>query len=154
MPGGYYYLCAITDSGGVVAETNEANNTKCTTGTYKIGPDLLVYAISSSLSGSTVYVNDTEMNSGSQPASGFTVSFYLSADTAYDSGDYSLGSSRDVSGLAGGNATNSKTTSIPIPSGPPAGNYYIIAVTDSDNVIIETNETNNIKVSSGTVTVP
>ncbi|MBI3605758.1 MAG: Ig-like domain-containing protein [Nitrospirae bacterium] len=148
-----YYLCAMTDSGSGVAETSETNNVKCAAGTYKIGPDLVTFVVSAFLSANTVYVSDTEMNIGNQVASGFTVSFYLSLDTAYDSGDILLGS-RNLSGLAGGNATNSKTTSIPIPGGTPAGSYYIIAVTDSGNVIIETNETNNIKASSGTVTVP
>jgi subtilase family serine protease len=152
MKDGTYYLCAMTDSGNTVKEINETNNTKCSSGTYQIGPDLITSGVSASLSGTTFYVTDTEQNIGNAPASGFTVSFYLSLDTGYDSGDYFLGS-RNASGLAGG-AISTATPQIPLPQGTPSGKYYIIALTDSANVVIETNETNNIKVSSGTVTVP
>jgi N-acetylneuraminic acid mutarotase len=149
-----YYLCAVTDSpGDVVDETNEGNNTKCTAGSFNIGPDLGVNSLSGSLSGTKLYVSDTEMNSGSQPASGFMVSFYLSLDNVLDGGDIPLGS-RAISGLAGGSATNSATTTFSIPSGTPSGSYYIIAVTDSGGAVAETNELNNTKATSGTVTIP
>ncbi|MEW6682244.1 MAG: FG-GAP-like repeat-containing protein [Nitrospirota bacterium] len=152
-PMGTYYVCAVSDSGGAVDELNEANNTRCTTGTYLIGPDLVVYALSVTKSGASLYVSDTEQNIGNRRAEAFTVAFYVSLDSAFDQSDTLLGT-RAVAGLAGGGASNSRTTVFRVPSGIPAGNYYVIAVTDSGGAVNELNEANDVRATSATYALP
>jgi plastocyanin len=156
LPGGIYYVCAVADSATLVSEINETNNTKCTTGTYTLGPDLVVNSLSAIKSGSNFYVSDTEINSGNQPADSFIVSFYLSTDNVFSPTTDKLLGSRGVI-VAGGlttNAINSATTIFQAPTGTTAGNYYIIAVTDSSNLVVEINETNNTKATTGTFPAP
>ena len=99
-------------------------------------------------------VSDTEINSGNQASGGaFTVSYYLSSDNVYGTGDTFLGS-RTISGLAGGSGTNSATNTFAIPGGIAVGNYYVIAVSDSGNAISESNETNNSLSTAGTFSLP
>lgn len=145
-PTGTYYVCAVGDSAGVVAELNEGNNTRCAAGTFTIGPDLIVSALTAVKSGGTLYVIDTQRNLGNRRAEPFTVSFYLSFNTVLDAGDTPLGS-RDVPSLSGGGAYQSKTTPFPIPSGLAAGGRYLLAISDSGTVVTEWNEANNSKYS-------
>jgi subtilase family serine protease len=85
-------------------------------------------------------------NTGSAPAAGFLVRFYLSADDALDGADVSLGS-RNVAGLAaGGVNTDSTTVTIPGNTSVP-GTYRVIAIVDADGTQLELDETNNTAVS-------
>ncbi len=152
-PQGAYYVCAVTDSGGTVDELKEANNTRCTPDTYVIGPDLIVAALSATKSGGTMSVSDTEQNIGNRRSEGFTVSFYLSLDSVFGANDTVLGK-RTVVSIAGGGASNAKTTSFAIPRGLSSGNYYVIAIADSANGVIEIDETNNFRVTTGAYPVP
>jgi hypothetical protein len=145
-PTGAYYVCAASDSGGAVAELDEANNTRCTAGTYVIGPDLIVHALSAFKSGGTLYVTDTQRNMGNRRAEPSTASFYLSFDGVFDAGDTPLGT-RTVPSLAGGGALNSKRTPFPIPSGIASGSRYVLAISDSGATVTELNESNNSKYS-------
>jgi subtilase family serine protease len=81
-----------------------------------------------------------------------TTSFYLTTDFVLDAGDVLLGS-RAVGALVS-NATSSGTTTVTLPSGLPAGNYYIVAVADSAGAISEAVETNNTVFSSISLTAP
>ncbi len=152
-PTGTYYVCAIGDSDGAVDELEEGNNSRCTTATYVIGPDLVVSALSATKSGGTFSVTDTQQNIGNRRSVACTVSFYLSLDAAFSAGDAFLGS-RSVSSLAGGGATHSKTTSLTVPAGVAPGSYYVLAVSDSGKVVTELSETNNIKITAGTYLIP
>lgn len=143
-PTGTYYVCAASDSSGAVAELDEGNNTRCTAGTYAIGPDLIVFSLSAFKSGGLLYVVDTQRNIGNRRAEASTVSFYLSFDQTLDAGDTPLGS-RPVPSLAGGGALNSKTSPFRIPSGIAAGSRYVLAISDSGTVVTELNESNNSK---------
>jgi len=152
-PDGTYYVCAYSDSGQMVDELNEANNTRCTAATYLIGPDLAVSALSATKSGVAMYVTDTQRNLGNQGAGAFSVAFYLSLDAAFNPSDTFLGS-RSLTSLAGGGIWNSKTTRFAIPSGMAVGYYRVLAVTDSGAVVSELNEANNTKNTTGTYRVP
>jgi hypothetical protein len=161
-PTGTYFLCAITDSDNTVAETNEtqASNEKCTSAaSFVIGPDLVVLSLSvtqvGGAGGTTFTITDTEQNVGEVAAGAFDVKFYLSLNATFGAGDIQLApGSRSVSGLAGGSATSTGTGSHTVPSGTPAGNYFIIAVSDANAVVPETNEANNTRATSGTYSVP
>lgn len=152
-PTGSFLVCAITDFGGTVNELDKTNNVRCTTQSYTIGPDLVVHALSALRSGGILYVTDTQRNLGNRQAEPSTVSFYLSSNTVFDAGDRPLGS-RSVPSLAGGGAMDKKTTALPIPAGLAVGNYYVLAISDSWNVVIELNEGNNAKATTGTYRLP
>jgi subtilisin family serine protease/subtilase family serine protease len=144
---GTYYVIAQADIASAVPETSETNNTK-TSSTMKVGPDLLVTAISAPASGapgSTIAVTSTSKNQGAGSATASSTGFYLSANTSIDSTDVFLGSAA-VAGLGPGATADSPAT-LPIPAGTAPGSYYVIGVADWNNAIAETAETNNDRAS-------
>ncbi|OFW29056.1 MAG: hypothetical protein A3J28_17200 [Acidobacteria bacterium RIFCSPLOWO2_12_FULL_60_22] len=50
--------------------------------------------------------------------------------------------------------TSSDSTSVTIPAGTTVGTYYIIGKADADNVVVETQETNNTRSATVKVTAP
>jgi subtilase family serine protease len=152
LAGGSYYLLAVADGDGVVAETSESNNVW--PAVIKVGPDLTIASLivpRQAASGATISVSDQTKNLGA-PVGSSTTSFYLTTDFVLDAGDVLLGS-RAVGALVS-NATSSGTTTVTLPSGLPAGNYYIVAVADSAGAISEAVETNNTVFSSISLTAP
>jgi subtilase family serine protease len=139
---GSWYIIANADGEGVVTETSETNNTYARS--IKIGPDLVVTAIgapSTAGVGQSIAVTDTTRNQGGGTAGPSRTQLFLSADTALGSSDVLLGS-RDVPSLAAA-VSSSGSTSVMIPQGTVAGNWYIIAKADGEGVVTETTETNN-----------
>ena len=97
---GMYYIVAVADAAGEVAEINEANNTRAVV--VKVMPDLVVVALAapaSASAGATISVTDTTKNQGEGTAAATTTRFYLSTNASYDLGDVSL-NSRAVPSLA------------------------------------------------------
>ena len=140
---GSWYIIAKADGEGVVAETAEANNTSPRA--IKIGPDLAVTAFSAPSTGGagqTIAITDTTKNQGGGAADPSQTQFFLSADTTLGGSDVLLGG-RGVPSLAGG-ASSSGSTTVLVPQGTAAGNWYLIAKADGEGVVTETAETNNI----------
>ena len=148
LPYGKYYVLVVADYGKNVVEIDEDNNTRALLVTIGVPPtniDLLLsyfYSESDSISqGSPLTVNFNEYNSGTSNADAHNVSYYLSSDTSFSSDDTYLGYEY-VYGITAG--TNySRATSLDIPYTMPLGNYYLVAVSDRENQILETNERNN-----------
>ena len=161
VPAGAYYTIAVADSGGMVLESNESNNTFATTNPVLIGADVTPTAVSVVKSGRTVYVSDTVKNQGNRNTGTFTVAYFLSTNSAYESGtDLALASNsngsgrcmRTVASLAAGAISNVKNKTCYRPYGVVSGtNYYVLAVDDLGNVIDEYNEGNNSKASITTI---
>ena len=125
-------------------ESVETNNVSY--GTTRVGPDLIVSALTapgSAVAGATVSGTDTVRNAGGGAAGASTTRFYLSANFLFDSADVLIGS-RAVPALGPG-ATDAAAAPLTIPGQTAAGLYYIIAVTDSDDVVAESAETNNTR---------
>ncbi len=140
---GNYYIIAKADADNVVAETNKGNNVYYWY--IQVGPDLVISTLSAPSTaavGATVTITDTTKNQGGGAADPTTTRFYLTARTVLDASAAVLGS-RAIPALAAG-ATSSGSTTVTIPAGTPAGNYYIIAKADADSVVTETNEGNNL----------
>ncbi len=147
---GFLYVIARADDTGVLAESNEGNNTRARAIT--VGSDLIVSAFtvpSSAAAGATISVTDTTKNQGPQPAGPSTTRFYLSADSLFDASDIELGS-RAIPDLAAG-AVSSGATGLTIPAGTAAGAWRLLARADSDRSVPETRENNNVL--SRTITV-
>ena len=98
------------------------------------------------LSVNSILVQDSVKNQSLGAASAFAIRYYLSSNTSYDAADRLL-CSRNIASLAAGasNPAISTSTILTICSIPTSlkGSYYVLAVVDTANVVVETNETNN-----------
>jgi RHS repeat-associated protein len=94
----------------------------------------------------------TVNNTGLNPARGtWNDSIYLSADDKWDATDILIKRVEHTGDIASGSSyTNTFTAPIP---GVLPGDYHVIVRSDSRNQVRETDETNNITVSAGLVTV-
>jgi subtilase family serine protease len=150
LEAGTYYLIAVADADGVVAERIETNNTRYKTLT--IGPDLVVsqlVAPTSAAVGTTIVVSETTRNLGSVTGPSAT-RYYLSVDGTVG-GDDTLLESRGVPSLGVGE-TSAVSTSLTIPASIVPGTYYLIAQSDGDGIIAELVETNNLKTRTISIT--
>jgi subtilase family serine protease len=141
---GSYWLFAKADGPGALGETNENNNTR--SAIIRIGPDLIVSALSAPANagaGRTIVVSDTTKNQGSGAAGGSVTRFYLSTNFTLDAADETL-QSHAVNALDS-NATHTVSTNVTIPAGTGSGLFYLIAVTDVGNDVLESFENNNTK---------
>jgi subtilase family serine protease len=140
--GGTWYIVAKADGEEIVPETSEMNNTYARS--IKIGSDLNIVSLSAPTTvspGESIVVTDTTKNIGGGIADPSVTQFYLSINTTVDTSDTLLGS-RSVPALSTG-ASSAGSTSVTIPEGTAAGNWYIVAKADGEEMVTETSETNN-----------
>ncbi len=154
---GVYFLLACADDTAVIAESDETNNCRASTGSVQVlGADLAVTALTDppalSGPGSLFAVTETVQNLGAVTAAASVARYYLSADALKGAGDTLLTGSRAVPTLGPG-ATSAGTTNLTVPSTAPPGTYYLLACADDTAVIAENDETNNCAASAGQVTV-
>ena len=145
---GTFYVIGKADWDSTVGESSENNNTRAS-GAVKVGPDLLVSAVTvpaTANAGDPLTITDTTKNQGAAPASATTTAFYLSSNTALDASDVFLGS-RAVNPLAF-NATHVESTIVTIPLSTTVGSYYVLAQADSGGAVAEFQETNNLRASA------
>lgn len=142
---GNYYLGVITDTEGVVIESNENNNQHSQAIEIRsTASDLTILNISYTRDFFHNYTITTLLdNIGSTPVTDVPVGFYLSTDSNITTSDIYLGeviSSNDYGNISGTFAA------------PPAisGTYYVGAIVDPNNTIEEINEVNNSAVDSQT----
>jgi subtilase family serine protease len=134
---------ALADGENVVDEISETNNKYGRV--IKIGTDLRISSFSAPTTagpGQTITITDTTKNQGGAPAEASTTQFYLSVNSSIDESDVVIGS-RNIPSLAPG-ASNSGSTTAAIPEDTAAGSYYLIALADAEDAVIETSETNNM----------
>jgi subtilase family serine protease len=153
-----YFLLACADSGNNVPEADEANNCMATPGPVVTvaKPDLVESAVSSPPAsqkrGTKFSVTDTARNQGAAASKGSKTRYYLSLDPVKSAADRALTGSRTVPGLAAG-AADSGTVTVTIPSATPLDTYFLLACADQGKTVAETDETNNCKASSASITV-
>jgi CARDB len=141
---------------GYVAESIETNNQLSKSIVIYAStsqPDLTISSLTapgSANAGQDITVGDTTTNSGLAGVLQTVTKFYLSADGT--SMDVLLGS-RLVPSLSAGSGS-SGTTNVTIPAATVAGSYYILAVADSSNIIMESNESNNTMSKAITILAP
>jgi len=141
---GTYYLVALADDNGTVAEVDETNNT-LSGGTIEITQaDLVMTSVTGPATAGaddTVSVSNTVQNAGAGDATSFRVGIYLSADAIIDATDDLLGD-RVVSSLGVG-LTDSAASGVTIPPSTPTGTYYLGAIADHQGAVSESDEGNN-----------
>lgn len=155
---GNFIVIIKTDAGNAVYEhTQEGNNTasSITTATQAPPSDLVVTEVTapdSVISGGSITVSWKVKNQGSNPASGtMRDNVYLSTDNAVDGNDKLLTSEIYYQSLAP-SAEVSRNRNVSI-SGVPLGDYNILVSTDALNNINESNENNNVGISTDLLNV-
>lgn len=151
LPTGTYTIGAIADAGNAIIETNENNNARAgnqiTTSTLPV--DLTMTAVSgpkSARDGESISLTATVTNLGTTSAPASTIQWYLSVDNIITAADTPLASVATAS-LAGGSSRSVSATTT-VPGSVPAGTYYLGVIADPENLIAETNETNNARTGS------
>lgn len=118
--------------------------------------DLLLTAVSNPptavATNGSFAVTDTTRNQGAAAAGASTTRYYVSEDTTYGWGDIGLTGSRQVDAL-GSSQESTGTVTVTLMPGTPMGPYYLVACADADQVVGETNESNNCRASATTVAV-
>jgi subtilase family serine protease len=151
-PAGSYYICAKADPAGLVAESDENNNSQCSSIIVAVpASDLIFNALSSTAPaitpGGALSVSSNIRNEGGFPAGGFLIAFHLSKNLVYGDGDdVVITTTRSVKSLAAGGSSTAKTT-LAIPFDIPSASYYICALADSGSTVSESDETNNTQCS-------
>ena len=143
LPAGDYYMIYEIDYLNEISESNENNNTsilpvKIINDTVDILPYSMTAPVNA-VEGTSFTINYSIRNK-----SAFAVlterSFYLSADTIFDSNNDWLIAQSSVNA---GTGISSTTANALLPTGLLTGFYYLILVTDEPGNISESDETNN-----------
>ena len=137
----YYYTVSALNVVGESGDSNEASATP------KAASDLVVSSFSvpgTGGAGKTLVVSVTTRNQGPGSADPSTTRLYLSDDTAVESSDTPLNGVQLVPALApGASVTSSISVTIPIWTAP--GPHYLLAKSDADDVLFESQEGNNTR---------
>ena len=152
---GVYHLLSYLDSGNVVAEGDEMNNL-VDGGLIEVLPvvvDLQPEFTKSTLptevipgtKGAKGVLTTVVTNIGNSPAIGAVdVEFFLSLDTTIGMDDIALGGffDRNINLSAGESRTFTLNAQIPESTVP--GNYHVLTRVDGKNMVVETDESNNV----------
>lgn len=149
-PPGSYFVLVEADTDDAVFEVNESNNVSgVPLSIDSLGNrDLLIQDLavspSSALPGQNLVVTYNVRNQGSSPvAAGYRERVYLSGDSTLQASDILLGASHNHSQVGAG-STHPGNLSLAIPGGMPIGSYFLLVEADTDGVVAETNESNNV----------
>jgi hypothetical protein len=146
--GGSYFVCSKADTGNAVSETDETNNTLCSSTQVTVpNADLIMTALTpkstSVTRGSSFSLSNTVKNQGSGGSPAFVIQFVLTSNSIIgDADDILLVPQRIVNGLPVG-GSSAATTTITVPASTPPGTYYVGAIADWTNAVTESNESNN-----------
>jgi hypothetical protein len=141
-PAGSYYLCAKADSKNTVAESNEDNNTDCTSISFKVPlPDIVMTKLSTSTatvrSGKSFTLLATLRNRGGSAPSAFEVGFVLSKNTKIgDEDDIGLAPKMSLNYLRVG-GSSSGTIKVAVPVGTSPGVYHVGTIVDANKSATE-----------------
>lgn len=148
LPVGAYYVGLVVDSEGAVTEVNEENNRLVAEDRIILrnaAPDLTPIQVTanraSASAGDTLVVTTRIRNIGALPAAGAQVAVVLSTNPAISPEDAELG--RASLGSVAAQTTVTATLSVVIPTALNTGTYYVGALADPDNTIVELSEANN-----------
>ncbi|MBI4867416.1 MAG: hypothetical protein HY816_10745 [Candidatus Wallbacteria bacterium] len=117
-------------------------------------PDLVVTSlVVANNAGVTLTLSSTVRNNGTSAAAAFSAGYFLSQDSAVDISDTQLGT-YSVTTLGTAAEFSDTNRTLPFPAGTQPGTYFVGCIADSGGAVIENDETNNVAVAAGTVTVP
>jgi len=157
-PTGQFYVILVADPNNTVAERDNANNTwisprpLVTINNDPVGSPNIAATISFSggsfATGTTASVPTTIQNTSTTAAASFAVRYVLSVDNIIgNADDITIGTQTIAAGLAAG-ATTTFTASLDIQPSFVLGSYYLAAVADSGSVLNESNEADNVAITT------
>ncbi|NOZ53313.1 MAG: S8 family serine peptidase, partial [Gammaproteobacteria bacterium] len=151
---GNYYLGVIIDSTGQYDESDENNNTRAQpVQVVNSVQDAMITSLNSSSTtirkGTTVVLSGTLKNGGTNAMNGLATNYYFSTDNVITADDYLIGS--NSTDLAPGQSAAQFVSSAALYL--DSGDYYFGIIVDPDNVFTETDEGNNVIVSSTVITI-
>ncbi|MCB9740397.1 MAG: hypothetical protein H6747_14135 [Deltaproteobacteria bacterium] len=153
---GTWYLIAVADYNGKLAEYDETNNTTAVPFKVLDKSDLLPTTgkLSSAKvgAGEALTVTWTDLNQGDDTPAGFIDSAYLSFDDKVSSSDALLASVTSGVLAAGAKANRSLKVTVPVSTAP--GDYKVLIFVDRGLSISEKDENNNTIAIDLTVTAP
>lgn len=145
LPSGDYYIGAIADPDNGILEADESNNIALGNQITHVGrPDLTGWWLSgytSYVTGGTYDLPITVANQSLTPSSQASAKLYLSTDEEITSADTLVGSYEIPPLQDWGATTLNQSLQIPL-VGP--GGYFLGVILDSDNLIDEADEANNV----------
>ena len=150
LPAGKYYLLAMADPNDAVAETDETNN-EAAAGAYDVaatGSDLQVGAITASVAAGNLVYSVSVKNAGISAAAASTTDLYLSPGGA--TAPWRVASV--ATGAIAGGGEIVLTGKANLASTIPSGSYWVVATSDQNNAVPETDETNNSGTTASQVT--
>ncbi|MBT0665963.1 hypothetical protein KI809_16755 [Geobacter pelophilus] len=152
VPSGTYYIGVIADDANYVAESNEINNVSAVSqiAITRVYPDLVISNSNPPLAanaGQVILVPFTVKNQGQSKAGGnYEVRLYLSDDSIITENDTYIGRGVPKYEMRAGTEQVVDTYGT-IPVGK-RGSYYIGAIVDPYNVVLESDENNNASAGS------
>jgi subtilase family serine protease len=144
---GHFYPIVLVDAPNLIPEYNEINNVLVGMMTFPTGPDFTIQSVTTptTTSPGSQATMTTVIGSIGVPFSGsVTYRLYASIDTTLDASDAVLGT---YSITFANDASIRDTQSVALPASLPANRYWVIAMVDPSNQIMELDETNNTAVS-------
>ncbi len=149
---GIYYIIFQADAENVVFETDENNNTACAQ--FNLLPADSNYqdvtfnspyvAVTEATFGDQVYASIHQNYTGYQAdadIASIRMEYYLSTDCTLSADDYYF--TTDVSSLGYDDPSQFEFATLTIPTTISSGDYYVLFVADTENIIAENNEGNN-----------
>lgn len=142
---GIYYLGALVDFNDEITELNEGNNHLVASSIQVIiGPDLVMTSLTGPATaslGGTVQLSSRVQNNGTGNPGSFAIGYYLSSDSIISTNDVRVSFQAMAGLLPGQNATSTVTVAISSSFAP--GFYYLGAIADFNESIVEVNDLNN-----------
>jgi subtilase family serine protease len=156
-PVGTFRVRVCVDDGRVVAEGDESNNCLLAAAGLTVGrPDLAVVSLDTPPArvrrGQSFTARDEVENLGVAVATSSTVRYYLGPPSGPETRGPRLAGTHSVPSLLPG-ARLLKSTSVKVPIDTALGTYRLLACADDRLAVIESDETNNCRVSGATVRV-
>ena len=147
---GSYFILFVADYDGDVVEGTENNNVfalPITVGNPQSGPDFAVDLASLSVGQADpdeqIVASADVVNLGSATSGVETrLKYYLSTDESYDGGDQYL--NWDAVPALASQGTSPETAKVRVPADTAPGLYYVIFVADETELVVETDESNNV----------
>ncbi|MCF6255182.1 MAG: S8 family serine peptidase [Gammaproteobacteria bacterium] len=151
---GNYYLGVIVDFTGQHAESDENNNTRAQpVQVVNSVQDAMITSLTSSSTtirkGMGVVLSGTLKNGGTNAMNGLVANYYFSTDNVITADDYLIGS--NSTDLGPGRSVTQIVNSAALYL--DSGDYYFGIIVDPDNIFTETDEGNNVVVSSTVITI-
>jgi subtilase family serine protease len=158
---GNYFILVQADALSAVTESSEGNNVTAIPVTVGAGgrPDLVIEGLGLSAGsvapGGRVTVSYNVANRGTGSLSGvYTDRLHRSTNTILGAADTLLGQSHGHNVPLPPNSTHAHSQAVTIPAGTTPGNYFILVQADALSAVTESNEGNNVRSVSLTVTAP